>query len=90
VQAAADGKKIKINIRTLLERDEECRALLQEIEEGRRLRNTLSADIGRLMQAGNREQAEGLRAQVKQINEQLEQVEARLAPVQEEVIKLQW
>lgn len=90
VQAAADGKKIKINIRTLLERDEERRALLQESEEGRRLRNTLSADIGRLMQAGNREQAEGLRAQVKQINEQLEQVEARLAPVQEEVTKLQW
>ena len=42
------------------------------------------------MQAGNREQAEGLRAQVKQINEQLEQVEAKLAPVQEEVTKLQW
>ncbi|WP_405171399.1 serine--tRNA ligase [Paenibacillus sp. FSL H8-0280] len=90
VQAAADGKKIKINIRTLLERDEERRALLQESEEGRRLRNSLSVDIGRLMQAGNREQAEGLRAQVKQINEQLEQVEARLAPVQEEVTKLQW
>ena len=35
VQAAADGKKIKINIRTLLERDEERRTLLQEIEEGR-------------------------------------------------------
>ncbi|WP_127539138.1 serine--tRNA ligase [Paenibacillus illinoisensis] len=90
VQAAADGKKINISIRALLERDEERRALLQETEEGRRMRNTLSADIGKLMQSGDREQAEGLRTQVKQLNEKLEQVEAKLADVQEEVTRLQW
>ncbi|WP_418040222.1 serine--tRNA ligase [Paenibacillus xylanilyticus] len=90
VQAAADGKKINISIRALLERDEERRALLQETEEGRRMRNTLSADIGKLMQSGDREQAEGLRIQVKQLNEKLEEVEAKLAGVQEEVTRLQW
>lgn len=90
VQAAADGKKINISIRTLLERDEERRALLQETEEGRRMRNTLSADIGKLMQSGDQEQAEELRTQVKQLNEKLEEVEAKLAGVQEEVTRLQW
>ncbi|MCZ1263785.1 serine--tRNA ligase [Paenibacillus taichungensis] len=90
VQAAAVGKRMDISIRELLERDEERRALLLETEEGRRVRNSLSADIGRLMQAGEREQAEGLREQVKQLNGQLEQVEAKLAVVQEEVTRLQW
>ena len=90
VQAAADGKKINISIGELLERDEERRALLQEVEEGRRTRNTLSADIGKRMQSGDREQAEGLRTQVKQLNEKLEEIEAKLAGVQEEVTRLQW
>ncbi|MEO2205845.1 serine--tRNA ligase [Paenibacillus pabuli] len=90
VQAAADGKKINISIGELLERDEEHRALLQEVEEGRRTRNTLSADIGKWMQSGDREQAEGLRAQVIQLNEKLEEIEAELAGVQEEVTRLQW
>jgi len=90
VQAAANGKKINISIGELLERDEERRALLQEVEEGRRTRNTLSADIGKRMQSGDREQAEGLRTQVKQLNEKLEEIEAKLAGVQEEVTRLQW
>ncbi|WP_128100019.1 serine--tRNA ligase [Paenibacillus sp. DCT19] len=90
VQAAADGKKININIQELLERDEERRALLQEIEEGRRVRNALSADIGRMMQAGQREQAEGLRSEVKQRNEQLEQLKVKLEAIQEEFTRMQW
>lgn len=89
VQAAADGKKININIQELLERDEERRALLQETEEGRRVRNALSADIGRMMQAGQREQAEGLRSEVKQRNEQLEQLKAKLEAIQEELTRMQ-
>lgn len=90
VQAAADGKKININIQELLERDEERRSLLQETEEGRRVRNALSADIGRMMQAGQREQAEGLRSEVKQRNEQLEQLKAKLEAIQEEFTRMQW
>ncbi|KAA8785789.1 seryl-tRNA synthetase [Paenibacillus sp. 4624] len=90
VQAAADGKKIKVDIAVLLQRDDERKLLLQQTEEARRLRNTLSAEIGKLMQSGEREQAEKMRAQVKQLNEQLEQEEAKLASVQEEVTRLQW
>ncbi|WP_342553949.1 serine--tRNA ligase [Paenibacillus sp. FSL R7-0652] len=90
VQAAADGKKIKIDIAALIQRDDERKVLLQHTEEGRRLRNTLSADIGKLMQTGEREQAENMRAKVKQLNKQLEQEEAKLAQIQEEVTRLQW
>lgn len=90
VQAAAEGKKIKVDIAVLLQRDDERKALLQQTEEARRQRNTLSAEIGKLMQSGEREQAEKMRAQVKQLNEQLEQEEAKLAVIQEEVTRLQW
>lgn len=90
VQVAADGKKIKIDITALIQRDDERKVLLQQTEEARRLRNTLSAEIGKLMQSGEREQAEKMRAQVKQLNEQLEQEEAKLGGVQEEVNRLQW
>ncbi|MBB6023319.1 seryl-tRNA synthetase [Paenibacillus sp. JGP012] len=90
VQAAADGKKIKVEIAVLIQRDNERKALLQQTEEGRRLRNTLSAEIGKLMQTGEREQAETMRAQVKQLNDELEQKEAELALIQEEVTRLQW
>ncbi|GGH63290.1 serine--tRNA ligase [Paenibacillus silvae] len=90
VQAAADGKKIKVDIAVLIQRDNERKALLQQTEEGRRLRNTLSAEIGKLMQTGEREQAETMRAQVKQLNDELEQKEAELALIQEEVTRLQW
>lgn len=89
VQAAAHGKKIKVDIAVLLQRDDERKALLQQTEEARRQRNTLSAEIGKLMQSGEREQAEKMRAQVKQLNEQLEQEEAKLAVIQEEVTRLQ-
>nr|WP_154960017.1 serine--tRNA ligase [Paenibacillus xylanexedens] len=87
---AADGKKIKVDIVALIQRDDERKVLLQQTEEARRQRNTLSAEIGKLMQSGEREQAEKMRAQVKQLNEQLEQEEAKLAVIQEEVTRLQW
>ncbi|CAH1213111.1 serine--tRNA ligase [Paenibacillus sp. JJ-223] len=90
VQAAADGKKIKVSVRELLTLDEERRRLLQETEEGRRLRNAWSAEIGKLMQAGDRAQAEELRTRVKELNDKLQQNETRLADVQEEVTRLQW
>ncbi|WP_145334082.1 serine--tRNA ligase [Paenibacillus xylanexedens] len=90
VQVAADGKKIKIDIAALIQRDDERKVLLQQTEEARRLRNTLSAEIGKFMQSGELEQAEKMRAQVKQLNEQLEQEEAKLGVVQEEVNRLQW
>ncbi|WP_154984921.1 serine--tRNA ligase [Paenibacillus xylanexedens] len=90
VQAAADGKKIKVDIDALIQRDDERKLLLQQTEEARRQRNTLSAEIGKLMQSGEREQAEKMRGQVKQLNEQLEQEEAKLAVIQEEVTRLQW
>lgn len=90
VQAAADGKKIKVSVRELLTLDEERRRLLQETEEGRRLRNAWSAEIGKLMQAGDRAQAEELRARVKELNDKLQQNEAKLADVQEQVTRLQW
>lgn len=90
VQAAADGKRIKIDIAVLIQRDDERKALLQHTEEARRLRNTLSAEIGKRMQSGEREQAETMRAQVKELNEQLEEEEAKLAVIQEEVTRLQW
>lgn len=90
VQAAADGKKIKVSVREMLALDEERRKLLQETEEGRRLRNAWSAEIGKLMQAGDRAQAEELRTRVKELNDKLQQNEAKLADVQEEVTRLQW
>ncbi|MEN1989762.1 serine--tRNA ligase [Paenibacillus hubeiensis] len=90
VQAAADGKKIKVSVRELLTLDEERRRLLQETEEGRRLRNAWSAEIGKLMQTGDRAQAEELRTRVKELNDKLQQNETKLADVQEEVTRLQW
>lgn len=90
VQAAADGKKIKVSVRELLKLDEERRRLLQETEEGRRLRNAWSAEIGKLMQTGDRAQAEELRTRVKELNDKLQQNETKLADVQEEVTRLQW
>lgn len=90
VQAAANGKKIKVSVRELLTLDEERRRLLQETEEGRRLRNAWSTEIGKLMQTGDRAQAEELRTRVKELNDKLQQNETKLADVQEEVTRLQW
>lgn len=55
-----------------------------EADRLRALRNDLSPRIGALMKAGQREEAEGLKAQVKQANETLGRLDTELAAMETE------
>jgi seryl-tRNA synthetase len=78
LQDIADRKRLPVSIRELLTTDSRKRALQQETDEGRRLRNVASEQIGSLLQKGEREQAEAAKERVKELNGRLAQLEQEL------------
>ena len=65
-----------------LELDSKRRALIAEGDVLRAARNTLSKKVGELMKAGNREEAEKIKAQVKADAERLAAIEVEAAEVE--------
>ena len=67
--------------------DKENRSLKQEMDDLRALRNKLSAEVGKLMKEGKKDEAEVIKAQVKEGAERLVQIEARQAEIDAEIKK---
>lgn len=88
VQQTADRKGIGISVHELLRLDERRRWLITGIEKMRHNRNRSSEQIGVLIAAGEREQAERIKQQVRQSNERLTALEAELAGVEAEYDRL--
>lgn len=59
------------------ELDEQRRNAIAEVEQLQAKRNTLSKDIGKMMAAGNKEQAEQTKEEVRTINDHIEEIEQR-------------
>ena len=70
-----------------LELDAKRRALIAEGDALRSARNTLSKQVGMLMKAGNKEEAEKVKAQVKADADRLLAIEAESADVEAELKK---
>ena len=62
-------------------------ALLQESEACRATRNQLSPQIGQLMKAGQRDEAEGLKAQVRDASARAKEIEVEIKAVEVLVAK---
>lgn len=88
VQQAAINKNIPFQVDELLSWDAKRKGILQQTEAIRARRNQLSKDIAPLMQQGNREAAEPLKAQVKDLNEKLEALETELQEAEGRVSEL--
>jgi len=88
LQQTADKKGIAVSIQELLDRDEQRRRLLADIEKLRHDRNRLSEQIGEKIRKGEYEQAEQTKQQVKQSNEALNDLEAELAEIEKEYDRL--
>lgn len=88
VQQTADRKGIGISVHELLRLDERRRWLMTGLEKLRHNRNRSSEQIGVLIAAGEREQAERIKQQVRQSNERLTALEAELARVEAEYDRL--
>ncbi len=67
--------------------DKENRSLKQEMDDLRASRNKLSAEVGKLMKEGKKDEAEVIKTQVKAGAERLVQIEARQAEIDEEIKK---
>lgn len=65
--------------------DEEARTIQAEADELKASRNTLSRQIGAAMKAGNREEAEKLKAQVTKNGDRIKELDARHAEVTEKL-----
>lgn len=83
VQAAADRKGIRLQVEELLEWDRRKRQLLQRTEEGRQARNRLSQEIGLLVQAGKKPEAEQAKREVREWNSSLDLLEKELQQAEE-------
>jgi seryl-tRNA synthetase len=68
--------------------DERRRALVRQRDESNATRNRESQEIGKLMKAGQREDAESRRAAVREIGDQIAATEAELRTVEEELNNL--
>jgi seryl-tRNA synthetase len=77
VEQAMKNRGIAISLDDFHLHEGERRRLLTQIEELRHQRNTLSQEIGRLMKAGNSEEAQTLRTRVAVINEDTKDLENR-------------
>ncbi|MGI6221564.1 MAG: serine--tRNA ligase [Coriobacteriales bacterium] len=64
------------------ELDAKRRELIQEVESLQAQRNASSKEIGKLMGAGNKDEAEAKKAEVKEVNARIEKVDAELDEVQ--------
>jgi len=77
VEQAMRNRGMAISLDDFHLHEGERRRLLTRIEELRHQRNTLSQEIGRLMKAGNMEEAQTLRTRVAVINEDTKDLENR-------------
>ena len=80
-----DSKLVLVD--EVIELDKKNRALKQEGDDLRALRNKLSGEVGKLMKEKNFEEAEKVKAQVKAGAEKLVEIEAKQAEINEEVKK---
>ena len=65
--------------------DKENRSLKQEMDDLRASRNKLSAEVGKLMKEGKKEEAEAIKAKVKAGAERLAEIEVRQAELDAEI-----
>ena len=79
VEAALRNRGQEIALEDYREREAERRQLLTRLEALRHERNTLSKEVGVLMKAGKRDEAQPLRDRVTAINEESKDLEARAA-----------
>ncbi|MBW5447576.1 hypothetical protein GE107_16080 [Cohnella sp. CFH 77786] len=77
LQLTADKKGIKLSIGDLLERDDQRKRLLQDVERLRRDRNRLSERIGEWLKQGKQVEAEEAKREVKAANEGLSALETK-------------
>ena len=78
-----DSKLVLVD--EVLELDKQNRALKQEGDDLRAMRNKLSAEVGKFMKEKNFEEAEKVKAQVKANAERIAQIEAEQSKIDEEV-----
>ncbi len=64
--------------------DAERRSLIRERDEGNAASNRLSKEVGGLMRAGSKEEAEAKKAESKQIAEKTKSIESRLVELEKE------
>jgi seryl-tRNA synthetase len=77
VEQALRNRGQAISLEEFRRREAERRQFLTRLEELRFERNTLSKEVGALMQAGNRDEAKPLRDRVTYINEESKNLEAQ-------------
>jgi seryl-tRNA synthetase len=77
VEQALKNRGQEISLEEFRRREAERRQLLTRLEELRHERNTLSKEVGALMQAGKRDEAQPLRDRVTAINDESKNLEAR-------------
>ena len=77
VEQALKNRGQEISLEEYRGREAERRQLLTRLEELRHERNTLSKEVGALMQAGKRDEAQPLRDRVTAINEESKNLEAQ-------------
>ena len=76
VEQALKNRGMEVSLEEFLHRDGERRRLLTRVEELRHERNTLSQQVGTLMKAGNKTEAEPLKQRVAAINSETKTLEA--------------
>jgi seryl-tRNA synthetase len=77
VEQAMKDRGMEIPLDNFHLHDDERRRQLTQVEELRHQRNTLSQEIGALMKAGKKEEAQALKTRVAVINEDIKDNEAR-------------
>ncbi|MCX5888893.1 MAG: serine--tRNA ligase [Deltaproteobacteria bacterium] len=77
VEQAMKNRGLAISLDDFHLHEGERRRLLTQVEDLRHQRNTLSQEIGKLMKAGNTEEAQSLRTRVAVINEDTKDLENR-------------
>ena len=77
VERALRNRGQEISLEEFRRREAERRRFLTRLEELRRERNTLSKEVGALMQAGRRDEVQPLRDRVTAINDESKNLEAR-------------
>ncbi|MGZ4107212.1 MAG: serine--tRNA ligase [Tumebacillaceae bacterium] len=82
VQQVAQHKGINVSIEEILTYDVERRKILQEVEQYRKDRNTLSQSMPQLAKEGKKEEMEQTKEKVRQINTNITELEARLGEVE--------
>ncbi|MDD2902836.1 MAG: hypothetical protein PHU44_10430, partial [Syntrophales bacterium] len=76
VEQALKNRGMEVSLEEFLHREGERRRLLTRVEELRHERNTLSHQVGALMKAGNKAEAEPLKQRVAAINTETKTLEA--------------